>query len=899
MSSGSGSRRFLVPEVVQTSGMDCGPASLKCLLEGFGTPVSYGRLREACQTDVDGTSISTLEQVAVSLGLDAEEIMLPVDHILLPEANATPSLIVVRLPNGFTHFVVLWRQVGRWVQIMDPARGRIWRTRESFLGSVFRHRHPVPADGWREWAGSDEFQAALSRRIRDVGADPEMIAKAARDAGWRSLAALDAAVRMVAALVSSGGLSAGREAAGVLSTVWEAALADGPITSESPVPESYWSVLPADDGETLVFSGAVLLRIKGRVARTPEETAADPALSPELRAALGEARPRPWREILALVGGEGVLAPATLASGLALAAAGTAFQVILFRALFDLVGTLGPPLQRATALAAILALMVLLLILELPLALEVRRLGRRLETRLRLAFQGKLPHLPDRYFRSRPTSDMADRAHSIHRVRSFPVLAGRTARLLFEMLMVSAGLIWLDPASAPLVLGAALASTVIPLLAQQPLTEADLKLRTHTGALSRFYLDSFLGQIAIRTHSAQRAVRRQHENLLVSWAGASRERLATSLFFLGVHNVLGFALAIAMLFSYFSRSPDGAGLLLYCFWALRLPGVGRDITMSLQSIPGHNNLVLRLLEPLGATADPDPTTSNADSGGEASSAGSRGSPSAEIHGSGTEVRFEDVSVVAGGHRILESITATLPSGSHVAVVGRSGAGKSSLVGLLLGWHRPSRGRVLADGVVPQGSQLDDLRSRTAWLDPSIQIWNQPLLANLQYGAPSSSSSSMGRVIDAARLVPLLEGLPDGLQTFLGEGGGLVSGGEGQRVRYGRALMRGEARLVILDEPFRGLDRSLRRQMLAGAREHWKDATLICITHDMEEARSFDRVLVIEGGRLVEDDAPESLLLREGSRYRAMSEAEEGMWDGVPWRRLELQQGRLRDEEARS
>ena len=64
-------RRLLVPEVVQTSAMDCGPAALKCLLEGFGIAVSYGRLREACQTDVDGTCIDTLEEVAVQLGLEA------------------------------------------------------------------------------------------------------------------------------------------------------------------------------------------------------------------------------------------------------------------------------------------------------------------------------------------------------------------------------------------------------------------------------------------------------------------------------------------------------------------------------------------------------------------------------------------------------------------------------------------------------------------------------------------------------------------------------------------------------------------------------------------------------------------------------------------------------------
>src|ERR1041385_5000535 len=101
-------RRFLVPEVVQTSAMDCGPASLKCLLEGFGIPVSYGRLREACQTDVDGTSIDTMEEVALLLGLDAEQVMVPPGDLLLPESKSLPAIVIVRLANRMTHFVVVW-----------------------------------------------------------------------------------------------------------------------------------------------------------------------------------------------------------------------------------------------------------------------------------------------------------------------------------------------------------------------------------------------------------------------------------------------------------------------------------------------------------------------------------------------------------------------------------------------------------------------------------------------------------------------------------------------------------------------------------------------------------------------------------------------------------------------
>src|SRR5678816_4758879 len=113
----SSARRFFAPEVIQTSAMDCGPAALKCLLEGFGVNVSYGRLREACQTSVDGTSIDTLETLAQSLGLDASQILVPVDHLLLPEAEALPALVVMRLPSGLTHFVVVWRVHRGWVQV--------------------------------------------------------------------------------------------------------------------------------------------------------------------------------------------------------------------------------------------------------------------------------------------------------------------------------------------------------------------------------------------------------------------------------------------------------------------------------------------------------------------------------------------------------------------------------------------------------------------------------------------------------------------------------------------------------------------------------------------------------------------------------------------------------------
>jgi predicted double-glycine peptidase len=213
-------RRFLVPEVVQTSAMDCGPAALTCLLEGFGITVSYGRLREACQTDVDGTSIDMLEEAAVQLGLEAEQVMLPVDHVLLPEALALPAVAIVRLPSGVTHFVVAWRRHGRVVQLMDPAIGRRWPTGTRFLHELYIHTMPIPANTWRTWAGTEECVGALRRRMAQVGLSArlmtDLVEAALTDPGWRPLAALDASTRMVAAVVRAGGLRRGRQASRLL-----------------------------------------------------------------------------------------------------------------------------------------------------------------------------------------------------------------------------------------------------------------------------------------------------------------------------------------------------------------------------------------------------------------------------------------------------------------------------------------------------------------------------------------------------------------------------------------------------------------------------------------------------------------------------------------------------------
>ena len=189
---------------------------------------------------------------------------------------------------------------------------------------------------------------------------------------------------------------------------------------------------------------------------------------------------------------------------------------------------------------------------------------------------------------------------------------------------------------------------------------------------------------------------------------------------------------------------------------------------------------------------------------------------------------------------------------------------------------------------------------TAWVDPAVQLWNESLLENLEYGN-REAHARLPETLECAQLGEVLERLPGGLQCVLGEGGGLVSGGEGQRVRLGRALQREEPRLVLLDEPFRGLDRATRATLLARLRGRWRGSTLLCVTHDIDSALGFDRVLVVAEGRIVEDRLCADMSEETAPMFTELLAAEVALrgegWSDPRWRRLVLAGGALQGGEG--
>jgi ABC-type bacteriocin/lantibiotic exporter with double-glycine peptidase domain len=952
--------RWLAPEIMQVSQMDCGPSSLKSILDGFGIPINFSRLRELCQTDVDGTSVDTLEELALTLGLEAEQVLVPLNQLELPEARVAPCILITRLPNGLTHFIVVWRSLGKWVQIMDPSSGRQWVTWEALKARTYRHRMALDKSIWEAWANSEDFRLATLHRLRKLGAtaaeaerltqglfvlemsesdEPEASAEThegknenkngakhegqnevkneeptaeknsainsvAGPGNWLAIASFDAALSWAEALLACGALKSGNECLGFLRSRFESACAT-PQPWDEAIPRQYWWTLadPKDAGQVRV-EACVLVRICG--VKEPE--AVEEANNPAMDNLIQQPEPSPWQVLYDL------LLPAQrkwfgwLGGAVGLAALGFTLQALIFQGLISMNQLLGQQ-QFSWFIPLVFAFVALSAVLELPIAQLTLSLGRQLEAQFRIALFEKLPKIHDPYFRTRLLTDMARRSHKLYQLRNLPAFAVALLQQGALVLFTLAGLLWLDVAVG---LMACLLVAAILLLSsfwQKLLQDSVSRAHNQTGLINMFYFDSLKGLRAIRSHAAEQTFANEQEIQLNYWGYSQYDYQRKQTLVLLVIDVLALMCLLGFMLGKVAEPGGAVPNLLWFYWLLRLPFMARHLAELILQIPNYR-LVLALFSELlqateveaveidAAAMEQSPqdvqASANSSVAEKIKDAASVGSHTAEEKVAGVAITMKDVSLVVAGHPVLNGINVAIQPGEQLAVVGESGAGKSSLCELLLGWKTPSDGQLLVDGVPLAGQALLDLRKSTAWVDANVQLWNKSLLDNINY------DHGQGRVADAG-LGSLLAHLDQGLQTPLGEDGKRLSGGEGQRVRIGRALGVDQPRLVILDEPCRGLDRPAREQLLEKIRTTHAGATLICITHDISEALKFPRVLVIANGQLLEDSAPQILLRQPQSALNYLRECEERVLNNLlqdqQWHSLKIAQGGLKFELA--
>ncbi|MBK8631610.1 MAG: ATP-binding cassette domain-containing protein [Sphingomonadales bacterium] len=218
---------------------------------------------------------------------------------------------------------------------------------------------------------------------------------------------------------------------------------------------------------------------------------------------------------------------------------------------------------------------------------------------------------------------------------------------------------------------------------------------------------------------------------------------------------------------------------------------------------------------------------------------------------------------------LDDFSLDIAPGETVAVVGPSGAGKSTLFQLLQRFYDPEAGRLLVDGVALTDADPADVRGRMAIVPQETVIFASSARDNLRYGRWDASDAELWAAADAANATEFLKKLPQGLDTFMGEGGARLSGGQRQRVAIARALLR-DAPILLLDEATSALDAESER-LVQDALEHlMQGRTTIVIAHRLATVRAADRIIVMDEGRIVEQGTHADLVTQKGLYARLAS-----------------------------
>jgi ATP-binding cassette, subfamily B, bacterial len=241
------------------------------------------------------------------------------------------------------------------------------------------------------------------------------------------------------------------------------------------------------------------------------------------------------------------------------------------------------------------------------------------------------------------------------------------------------------------------------------------------------------------------------------------------------------------------------------------------------------------------------------------------SPAPPLRG---DVCFEGVSFAyEPGRPVLEGLDLAVPAGREVALVGPSGTGKSTLVGLLLRLYDPTGGRVLLDGRDARAYTLDSLRAQVSVVLQDTLLFAASVRDNIAFGAGGVTAEEVEAAARLANADEFIRRLPLGYDTVLGERGVTLSHGQRQRIALARAAVR-RARVLILDEPTTGLDEENERAVVEGLRRLAGGRTTFLVTHDLALAARADEVLYLEHGRVLERGAHEELL-RHNGRYAAL------------------------------
>ena len=230
-----------------------------------------------------------------------------------------------------------------------------------------------------------------------------------------------------------------------------------------------------------------------------------------------------------------------------------------------------------------------------------------------------------------------------------------------------------------------------------------------------------------------------------------------------------------------------------------------------------------------------------------------------------EIRFEDVSFgyEQSERPALDGINLSIGAGETVALVGSSGGGKTTLANLLPRFYPVTDGRILIDGIPIESMTLKSLRGQIAWVSQTVMLFNDTIANNVAYGdRRGASEADVREALHAAYLTDFIASLPEGINTVIGDNGIRLSGGQRQRLSIARALLK-NAPILILDEATSALDNESERYVQAALERLMKGQTTLIIAHRLSTVEKADRIIVLAGGRIVEQGSHADLMARAG------------------------------------